>query len=557
MNFTYSYDDLGRFSKFYLNGTDKSVLIDYDFANAKNRTSTDTITYKTTQIAKEKIEDRAYSYTYDEVGNITQIKEKPAGSTSYGVKVSYTYDRWGQLVRENNVDLNKTIVYTYDAGGNITKRTEYPYTTGTVGTATKTVNYTYGAAWKDKLTKYDGQTISYDEIGNPETYRDGMTFTWQGRQMKTANLNGTSVTYKYNADGLRTYKKVGSTVHEYEYNGGRLYYEKRGNLQFYYRYDAMGNLATITRLSANGDIFNAYVICNSRGDVEELRHSTGELYARYVYDSWGNVIHIYDANGAEITSTTALAVQNPIRYRGYYYDAESGLYYLQSRYYDPVTGRFLNADSLVDTSDVLGFNMYTYCGNNPVNYSDPTGMFWEKLENSLKNGWNRFKSWLKSTFVVESTISYTYHSDVTEFLPEPLPITVKTDTRISGVIGGNSDSSKPVSVYYNVDISNIELSTSAGIKINSKNVTVDVNFGTKGIQILGTSINGNSENSFGVTYDFNRLHMEIEQSSAIVWDGTTTGTYTTVGVDMWIFAPAFFKMPVTQSNWSPARVYAY
>ena len=228
-------------------------------------------------------------------------------------------------------------------------------------------------------TSYGSQSISYDAIGNPLTYRDGMSFTWNGRQMKTANLNGTSVSYKYNADGLRTYKKVGSTVHEYEYSGGKLFYEKRGDLKFYYRYDAFGNLATITRLKANGDIFNGYVICNSRGDVEELRKENGDLFARYVYDSWGNVIHIYDANGAEITSSTNIAVQNPIRYRGYYFDAESGLYYLQSRYYDPVTGRFLNADSLVDSSDVLGFNMYAYCGNNPVARADTGGQFWDTV----------------------------------------------------------------------------------------------------------------------------------------------------------------------------------
>lgn len=243
VNYTYAYDTLGRFSQFYLNGTNKNVLVDYDYYNAKSRTSTDTVTYKTSQIAREKIEDRGYYYTYDRLGNIIQIDEKTADSSTYNVKVTYTYDQWGQLTRENNLDLNKTIIYTYDTGGNITNRTEYPYTTGTVGTATKTVNYTYDSAWKDKLASYDGQTITYDSIGNPKTYRDGMSFTWNGRQMKTAKLNGTSVTYKYNADGQRTYKKVGSTVHEYEYSNGRLYYEKRGDIQFYYRYDAMGNLA--------------------------------------------------------------------------------------------------------------------------------------------------------------------------------------------------------------------------------------------------------------------------------------------------------------------------
>lgn len=103
-------------------------------------------------------------------------------------------------------------------------------------------------------------------------------------------------------------------------------------------------------------------------------HYDGSLIARYTYDTWGNTISIVDASGNEITSSTALPVQNPFRYRGYYFDSESGLYYLQSRYYDPVTCRFVNADSLVDAnSGIIGNNLYIYAANNPVNNSDPTG----------------------------------------------------------------------------------------------------------------------------------------------------------------------------------------
>ncbi len=137
---------------------------------------------------------------------------------------------------------------------------------------------------------------------------------------------------------------------------------------------------SVTRLKADGTKFTLYAVCNSRGDVEELRKEDGTIYARYVYDSWGNVLHIYSGTGTtEITSTANLAVQNPFRYRGYYFDTESGLYYLQSRYYDPVTGRFVNPDSLVDNSDVLGFNMYAYCGNNPVSREDSGGNLWDTL----------------------------------------------------------------------------------------------------------------------------------------------------------------------------------
>ena len=211
--------------------------------------------------------------------------------------------------------------------------------------------------------------------------------------MKTAKTtSGTSVSYKYNADGLRTYKKVGSTVHQYEYSGDKLFYEKRGDIKFYYRYDVNGNLMSITRLKANGDKFTLYAVCNSRGDVEELRKESGSLYARYVYDSWGNVLHIYSGTGTtEITDTANLAIQNPFRYRGYYFDTESGLYYLQSRYYDPVTGRFVSADAIIDTTNVLGFNLFSYCMNNPVIYVDPTGY--------VANFVNSFSSGMKSVWI--------------------------------------------------------------------------------------------------------------------------------------------------------------
>ncbi len=177
------------------------------------------------------------------------------------------------------------------------------------------------------------------------------------------------------ADGLRTYKKVGSTVHEYEYSGDKLIYEKRGDTRFYYRYDSYGNIASIRRLMADGSDFTLFPITNARGDVVEVRLSNGNLYARYIYDSWGNIVSVRNPNGYEIADPNHYAHQNPFRYRGYYYDAESGLYYLQSRYYDPVTCRFVNADGqLAEVGDtVQGYNLYAYCFNDPVNASDNEG----------------------------------------------------------------------------------------------------------------------------------------------------------------------------------------
>jgi len=100
----------------------------------------------------------------------------------------------------------------------------------------------------------------------------------------------------------------------------------------------------------------------------------GELKAHYEYDAWGNVISITDNNGNAITNPNHIGNLNPFRYRGYYQDTETGLYYLMSRYYDPVTHRFINADGYFQSGgSILDANTFAYCGNNPVNLSDPNG----------------------------------------------------------------------------------------------------------------------------------------------------------------------------------------
>ncbi len=142
-------------------------------------------------------------------------------------------------------------------------------------------------------------------------------------------------------------------------------------------YNSRGAHSSESFGAVHGSSYTVYVICNSRGDIDELRNENGSLYARYVYDTWGNTLHILDANGAEITNNSSLAVQNPFRYRGYYYDSESGLYYVSSRYYDPEIGRWINADIpetlTADFESITQYNLFAYCFNNPVNISDETG----------------------------------------------------------------------------------------------------------------------------------------------------------------------------------------
>ena len=122
---------------------------------------------------------------------------------------------------------------------------------------------------------------------------------------------------------------------------------------------------------------------DAQGNISAILDSNGNIVVEYKYDSWGNHA-VLDANGADIASATHIGNLNPFRYRGYYYDAETGLYFLKTRYYDPEVGRFITIDdiSYIDPETINGLNLYAYCGNNPVMGYDPDGT-WD---------WGRFWS---------------------------------------------------------------------------------------------------------------------------------------------------------------------
>lgn len=168
-------------------------------------------------------------------------------------------------------------------------------------------------------------------------------------------------------------------MHTYEYLGGLLMHETRGEQAYNYYYDANGQLYAVSYKLSDTDTKKVYYFThNWRGDIVGIYNGNGDLKATYEYDAWGNVTAIEDANGNAITSATHIANLNPFRYRGYYQDTETGLYYLLSRYYDPVTHRFINADGLFQAgNDVLSTNMNIYCGNNPIMFRDPSGMCYE------------------------------------------------------------------------------------------------------------------------------------------------------------------------------------
>ena len=357
---SYTYDEMGRTASrmLELEGGNK-LTATYEYLDGNGIGTT------TPLVSRMTLGMIAWDYTYDSRGNIETI--------DWGLSISpepfwhwkYYYDELNQLIREDDQRQGKTITYSYDAGGNITSRKEYPYTTGELGEPIVTITYSYGDSnWKDKLTSYNGSAITYDEIGNPLIYHDGKQFTWQhGRQLASLSDNGLSVSYTYDDSGIRTSKTVNGTETQYYLNGSTILTQITGDDRLDFFYDESGLLI--------GFFYNGtkyYYQRNFQGDITGIQDGNGVLAASYTYDSWGKLISI------EGTEKDTIGVLNPFRYRGYYYDTESGFYYLNSRYYDPVVGRFLNADAIACVIGATNYhNVFTYCENNPINLSDPTG----------------------------------------------------------------------------------------------------------------------------------------------------------------------------------------
>ena len=156
-----------------------------------------------------------------------------------------------------------------------------------------------------------------------------------------------------------------------DFLGDQLMYESRPDgTKLYFYYDSYGALSVIRYVTAADNEYYYYVTTNKQGDVLGIYSAAGDLLASYEYDAWGNCTIVSDTSGIDI------ATINPIRYRGYYYDNDLGLYYLQSRYYDATIGRFINADEPYYQQynyNLVDFSLFVYCRNNPYLYSDYSG----------------------------------------------------------------------------------------------------------------------------------------------------------------------------------------
>lgn len=314
-----------------------------------------TTTYDEYRESKIEYQDgKLLEYSYDENGNIITISENGTK------KIDYVYDDRDQLVRENNAYSNETIIYTYDIAGNILATKTYAYTEDIPGNVISTKDYSYNdSEWKDLLTNFNGNDITYDEIGNPLSYRDGMKFKWTNRQLDSIIINNKKIDYQYNENGIRTSKTIDGVKTSFQLDETKIISESDGLTTKWYMYDSEDS---IIGFEYNNSTY--YFEKNAQHDVTRIFDASGNFVSEYFYDAWGNII--------SITGNKDVAYANPFRYRGYYFDNESGLYYLQSRYYDSYTGRFLNADKF-ELLGIDSFNLFNYCKNNPVMLLDYEG----------------------------------------------------------------------------------------------------------------------------------------------------------------------------------------
>ncbi len=258
------------------------------------------------------------------------------------------------------------------------KKNQYSYNSGNLDgfTLIDTINYSYeNSAFPDECTSYDGQEITYDELGNPLSYL-GWDMTWNaGRRLSTMKNGSMDISFTYNDEGIRTSKTVDGVATSYTSIDGRITSQNDGTNQMYFRYDKNNSL-TGFNLSGTEYLY----VKNAQGDITGVLDKDGNQVVSYIYDAWGKVESISGS------SADTVGKLNPMRYRGYYEDTETGLYYLHSRYYNADTCRFINADLpemtvlSVFTKTAGSPNVFSYCRNNPIMNIDTSGYFYLSLK---------------------------------------------------------------------------------------------------------------------------------------------------------------------------------
>ena len=309
-------------------------------------------------------------YSYDKMGNISAIFKNGT------LIVKYTYDKLNRIIREDNRTLKHTWMFAYDNNGNIItkKETEFTLKENTEDCVFTEHLYEYDG---DRLVYYKGKTCSYGATGKPSIYKDKSVY-WNGENIVQYGNDK----FTYDACGRRLTKN--NLVYTYDSNGKLI--RQSDGLEFFYDHTGVAGM----KYNGATYIYRKDV----QGNIIALLDNSGEIVVKYTYDAWGNYaaealdrvdgkvqfnnVDPDTAFNADYEKYKQLANINPFRYRGYYYDTETELYFLKTRYYDPEVGRFISPDSIeyLDPETINGLNLYAYCNNNPVSNVDPNGNKW-------------------------------------------------------------------------------------------------------------------------------------------------------------------------------------
>ena len=386
--YKYSYDDLSdrRFKGMSFGGATEEVTYDN-----LDRIKTKKITFNGTEIYTKTYAYRDVQHSSTQTNATNQPKSivytkgtstkqniqytyydmtgKLSGMNVNGKSIEYTY-KDNKLSQEKNYLLGTKSTKNYSFRGNISSDKKEILLSGGGSVEDKTINYSYTG---DFMKYYGSLPCMYDAMGNPTMYC-GKNAKWKGKQLtefdgnyfnydgRGRRMRKNAINYVYDSDGrlIRQYKDESKIIEPQTFI---FYYDFEGVAAFKY-----------TDKNNNGTMF--FYLRDGQGNIIAIVDSTGSVVVQYYYDAWGNH-KVVDANGDEIIDQDDIGNLNPFRYRGYYYDTETGLYFLQTRYYDPEVGRFLNRDSVqyADPETINGLNLYAYCLNNPVEYADPTGHF--------------------------------------------------------------------------------------------------------------------------------------------------------------------------------------
>lgn len=341
------FDEFGMLKKTEVHQAGKTIL-----SNTYAYKTRSDSKYLSKQISSEKIkvgnQSFTRNYTTDALGNLTSISDSTFGNHSY------EYDYRGFLTKADCEE------YEYDGNGNITRK--------------GSINFVYDNVIKDGLVSVNGVAISYDSNNplNPTKY-GSKGFTFAGRRLTRLTLTSGYYDYKYNDQGLRIQKKdYRGITWDYIYDGDKLIFESSPHGKLNFLYDENNMLYGFIKDNTEKYLY----IRDNLQNIIAITSLSGEIVVKYSYDAWGKLL---STTGSLASTIGAL---NPFKYKGYYYDQESGMYYCKSRYYVPDWCRWLNADNFnyLEFDNLNNCNAFAYCENDPVLGYDPNGTWsWTKF----------------------------------------------------------------------------------------------------------------------------------------------------------------------------------